>query len=158
MKASRPTTPASSSPIWRALREGELAGLKYAVFGCGNRQWARTYQAIPKRVDAALERAGATRVGERGEADSGGDFFGAFDEWYGGLWSALGSALGKERPVDSEPANVFAVEFVKAGRESALRLSDLQQGSVIANRELVDMSQAPARIQAPHRNPPAGAA
>ena len=63
-----------------ALPEGALAGARFAVFGCGNRQWARTYQAVPKRVDAALAKAGATRLAERGETDSGGDFFGAFDE------------------------------------------------------------------------------
>ena len=31
-----------------------------------------------------------------GETDSGGDFFGAFDDWYAGLWPALGKALGKQ--------------------------------------------------------------
>jgi cytochrome P450/NADPH-cytochrome P450 reductase len=30
--------------------------VRFAVFGCGNRQWARTYQAIPKQIDAALEK------------------------------------------------------------------------------------------------------
>ena len=34
-----------------------------------------------------------------GETDSGGDFFGAFDEWYGGLWPALGQALGTQLPL-----------------------------------------------------------
>jgi len=72
-------------PYVEALRSGDLEGLRFAVFGCGNRQWARTYQAIPKRVDAALEKAGGIRLLPRGEADSGGDFFGAFDEWYANL-------------------------------------------------------------------------
>lgn len=43
-----------------------LRDLRFAVFGCGNKQWAHTWQAIPKRVDAALEKAGAQRVWERG--------------------------------------------------------------------------------------------
>jgi cytochrome P450/NADPH-cytochrome P450 reductase len=62
------------------LRPGSLAGVRFAVFGCGHRDWVRTYQAVPNRVDAALEAAGATRVVPRGEADAGGDFFGDF-EW-----------------------------------------------------------------------------
>ena len=37
------------------------------------------------------------------------------------------------------------VEFVKADRESALRLGDLQQGIVVENRELVDMGAPGAR-------------
>ncbi len=127
-----------------ALPEGALKGLSFAVFGCGNRQWARTFQAIPKRVDAALARAGAARIAERGETDSGGDFFGAFDEWYAALWTRLAAALGRE--VVAAPASAgLQVEFVKAGRENALRLGELQQGIVIENRELVDMSAAGAR-------------
>lgn len=127
-----------------ALPDGALAGLRFAVFGCGNRQWARTYQAIPKRVDAALARAGAARIAERGEADSGGDFFGAFDEWYAALLPRLGAAPGKEE-AGGPAATGLQVEFVTSGRESALRLGDLQQGTVVENRELVDMSASDAR-------------
>lgn len=127
-----------------ALGEGALAGTRFAVFGCGNRQWARTWQAIPKRVDAALAKAGATRIAERGEADSGGDFFGAFDEWYAGLLPALDKTPGKAASAPP-PAAGLQVEFVKAGRESALRLGDLQRGVVVENRELVDMSAPGAR-------------
>ncbi len=127
-----------------ALPDGSLAGARFAVFGCGNRQWARTYQAIPKRVDAALAKAGATRIADRGETDSGGDFFGAFDEWYAAFLPQLGKVLGKET-AGATAAVGWQVEFVKAGRESALRLGELQQGTVIENRELVDMSAPDAR-------------
>lgn len=115
-----------------------LKGVRFAVFGCGNRQWARTYQAIPKRTEAALEKAGAARFRERGETDAGGDFFGGFEEWYAGLWGDLGQALGKEAV---EPVGTgLEVEIVRSGRETALRLTDLDQGRVLENRELVDMS------------------
>lgn len=126
------------------LAEGALGGLRFAVFGCGNRQWARTYQAIPKRVDAALARAGATRVVDRGEADSGGDFFGAFDEWASIYWPQMSDAFGKKASVTT-PKTETHIEFLKTGRESALRLGDLQQGVVIENRELVDMTAPNAR-------------
>lgn len=126
------------------LPPGALEGLRFAVFGCGNRQWARTYQAIPKRVDAALAKAGAVRVAERGEADSGGDFFGAFDEWADIYWPQMGKAFDKEPPA-APPAAGTQVEFLKTGRESALRLGDLQQGVVVENRELVDMAAPNAR-------------
>lgn len=127
-----------------SLPEGALSGARFAVFGCGNRQWARTYQAIPRRVDAALAKAGASRLAERGETDSGGDFFGAFDEWYAAFLPRLRAALGKEGSGPAAAAGL-QVEFVKSGRESALRLGDLQQGAVVENRELVDMSAANAR-------------
>lgn len=127
-----------------ALGSDALGGLKFAVFGCGNRQWARTWQAIPKRVDAALENAGGERIAERGEADSGGDFFGAFDAWYATFWPAVAEAFGKEA-VPVEVASKLDISFVRGGRESALRLGDLKQGVVVENRELVDMDAEGAR-------------
>ena len=57
---------------------------------------------------------------QRGETDAGGDFFGAFDEWYGALWADLGRALGKE--VQAAPTGgQLQVEVVKAGRTAILR-------------------------------------
>jgi len=127
-----------------AQAPGALAGVRYAVFGCGNRQWARTYQAVPKRFDAALEAAGATRLRPRGETDAGGDFFGAFDEWYEGLWADLGQALGKQVQLAPEGGGL-QVEVLQAGRSAILRLGDLQHGEVTENRELVNMSSEFAR-------------
>ncbi len=118
---------------------GDLAGVRFALFGCGNRQWARTYQFVPKRVDAALAAAGAERLRPRGEADAGGDFFGAFDEWYEGLWKDLGHALGRI-VADKPPAPLFDVEILKAGRENALQLGELEQATIVANRELVNLA------------------
>lgn len=127
-----------------ALGEDALAGSSYAVFGCGNRQWARTFQAIPKRIDVALERAGAVRLLPRGEADSGGDFFGAFDEWYAGLWTTLGQVYGK-RVLDVAEKEPLTIEFVRESREAALRLGEQQLGVVVVSTELVDMTKPGAR-------------
>ena len=122
-----------------ARGKDELKGVQFAVFGCGNRQWARTYQFVPKRIDAAFEAAGATRFRPRGEADAGGDFFGAFDEWYETLWTDLGKITG--RAVAEKPsAPAFDVEILKAGRESALQLSELAQATIVDNRELINLN------------------
>jgi cytochrome P450 / NADPH-cytochrome P450 reductase len=127
-----------------ALAPGELNQVRYAVFGCGNRQWARTYQAIPKRIDAALEAIGAERLRPRGEADASGDFFGAFDEWYSGLWADLARSFGKELQAIPNGAQL-EVEVVKAGRSTILRQGDLLLGAVVENRGLVDMASPLAR-------------
>ncbi|WP_263064347.1 bifunctional cytochrome P450/NADPH--P450 reductase [Dickeya dadantii] len=131
-------------PWVEGLAEGELSGLKFCVFGCGNLQWARTYQAIPKRVDAALEKAGAQRIGARGEADSGGDFFGSFDDWYEKFWPTLTAAFCKQETF-SEKTAALELEFIRAGRESALQLDDMARGVIVENRELVDMAAPYAR-------------
>lgn len=72
---------------------GALAGVRYAVLGNGNTQWA-TYQEFPKRVEAALAAAGATAVVARGETDAAGDFDGMATAWLDGLWAALAEAYG----------------------------------------------------------------
>jgi cytochrome P450/NADPH-cytochrome P450 reductase len=143
----QPPDNAKQFAAWlESLAPGALQGVRFTVFGCGNRQWARTYQAVPKRFDAALEAAGATRVRPRGETDAGGDFFGDFDQWYAGLWSDFGHALGKR--VQAAPTgSQLEVEILKAGRTALLRLADLQHGEVVENRELVDMSSPLGRAK-----------
>lgn len=74
--------------------DGPLAGVNFTVFGCGNREWARTYQRIPTLCDSILEKNGATRLVERGEGDaSSASFFQAFDEWETKLWLKLGEVF-----------------------------------------------------------------
>lgn len=127
-----------------SLPEGALAGRQYAIFGCGNRQWARTWQAVPKRVEAAFQRAGAAAVLERGEADAAGDLFGAFEDWCARLWPALAAAQGRDA-VTPSAETALDVEILYGHREKALRLDDLKRGVVLENRELVDMTMPGAR-------------
>ena len=79
---------------WLDGASASATGVRYTVFGCGNRDWAATYQAVPTRVDAGLEAKGGTRVYPRGEGDARGDFDAQFEDWYRGLWDGLGVALG----------------------------------------------------------------
>jgi cytochrome P450 / NADPH-cytochrome P450 reductase len=66
--------------------------LAYSVYGCGNMDWASTYQAVPTLIDAQLEAHGAHRVHARGEGDAR-NFDGQFSEWYAELWSSLSDSL-----------------------------------------------------------------
>ena len=123
---------------------GALDGVRYAVFGCGNTDWARTYQAVPKAVDEHLARAGAHRLVERGEANARGDFFGDFEDWYSHFWAPVNAELGQS---GTEPATspMIEVEFIGAVRDPILRQNQLDLGTVVANRELVDMGKPGAR-------------
>ena len=69
------------------------SGLQYTVFGCGNTDWAATYQTIPKLVDTQLEAHGGARAYRRGEGNAAADFDGQYAEWHQGLWPALSAAL-----------------------------------------------------------------
>ena len=76
-----------------SLPSDAFAGVQYSVFGCGNRDWAATYQAIPTLIDAQLEKHGAKQMYKRGEGDARGDFDSDYRAWYGGLWSSVATAL-----------------------------------------------------------------
>ena len=77
-----------------SLGPDALEGVNYTVFGCGDRDWAATYQRVPKMIDAALEEHGARRVYQRGEGDASDDFDGQFRGWYEHLWQPIAEALG----------------------------------------------------------------
>lgn len=65
--------PTSARPFHEALLAGhDLAGLRYAVFGMGDRSYTKTYSRGSELVDEALAACGATRVGEYGRHDAGG--------------------------------------------------------------------------------------
>jgi cytochrome P450/NADPH-cytochrome P450 reductase len=81
-----------------------LKGVRYTVFGCGNRQWSSTYQAVPTFMDQALERKGAQRVYQLGAGDASGDFDGMFQTWYQQLWPALGRAFSLDLAQQPQPA------------------------------------------------------
>lgn len=121
------------------LPAGALAGVRYCLFGCGNRDWTMTYQAIPKQFEAALDRAGASAWMARGEGDARGDFFGDFDRWYGPFWQRLGETLGvADQPVASGP--LYQVELVPAADLRLVEDNKLGFARIRENRELVDLS------------------
>jgi cytochrome P450/NADPH-cytochrome P450 reductase len=123
-----------------------LTDIKFGVFGCGNRQWARTYQAIPTLVDAALHTAGAERITALGAGDSGGNFFAAFDQWSADFWQNLCLQYGKKRPNAARSSSI-KVEYVAEHRASLLNIKGMALGEVLSNECLVDMSFANARAK-----------
>ncbi|MGB7225799.1 MAG: flavodoxin domain-containing protein, partial [Bradyrhizobium sp.] len=64
------------------LPKGTFAKVRYAVFGCGNSDWAATYQSIPRFIDEKLTAHGGRSVYERGEGDARSDLDGQFEQWF----------------------------------------------------------------------------
>jgi cytochrome P450 / NADPH-cytochrome P450 reductase len=86
--------------------------LSYTVFGCGNTEWATTYQAVPTQLDAGLEQHGATRIHPRGAGDARGDFDAAYRNWHDTLWQDIATALGVDathETDDSQPRLAITV-------------------------------------------------
>ncbi len=127
----------------RAWTPLSLTDVKAAVFGCGSRDWASTYQAIPALLDERLQHAGATTILPRGEADATSDFFGQCEQWLQQLWPALDTACGVQ--TSSSTAPLYDVGVVAVPGAELVAHNDLRFATVVANRELVDMTFAGAR-------------
>ncbi|ORY02372.1 cytochrome P450 [Clohesyomyces aquaticus] len=88
----QPTDNAAHYVNWLGgLKGSELEKVPFAVFGCGHRDWAKTFLKIPKFVDEIMEQRGGTRLVPMGSADAaGGDIFTEFETWEDQvLWPAL---------------------------------------------------------------------
>src|SRR4030081_3434136 len=64
------------------LPKDAFAKVRYAVFGCGNSDWAATYQSIPRFIDEQLAAHGASNAYVRGEGDARDDLDGQFESWF----------------------------------------------------------------------------
>ena len=105
---------------WLTEDHPDLTGVSYVVFGCGNREWAATFQQFPQFIDEQMAALGARRLHARGEGDAAGDFDGQFEQWTTGLWPALAEAfqidLGATAPESAAPR--YRIEYVPGNRQS----------------------------------------
>ncbi|CAM5649070.1 cytochrome P450 [Mycolicibacterium aubagnense] len=118
---------------------GAAKGVSYLVFGCGNRDWASTFQATPRRIDERLEALGAQRITQRGEGDAREDLDGQFQDWFKGLFPSLGEALGLDidfsEQAEAEP--LYQVEIVSGQPVNpVVYQSGAVAMTVVGNREL----------------------
>ncbi|MCQ6562193.1 bifunctional cytochrome P450/NADPH--P450 reductase [Paenibacillus mendelii] len=118
--------------------ESEIQGVRYAVFGCGDHNWASTYQRIPRLIDEQLAVKGAQRLLPRGESDASGDFEREVDEWTEHLWPDLMQTLGLPVMADNQPKlSALSVQFVQGA--AAVPLAETYQavtGRIVHSRNL----------------------
>ncbi|MDH6352121.1 cytochrome P450/NADPH-cytochrome P450 reductase [Brevibacillus sp. 1238] len=135
----RPPRNAAGFVKWlEQVQPGELAGVQFAVLGCGDRNWSNTYQSVPVFIDEQLAKKGGTRLSGRGEADAGGDFEKQVDDWRETMWNDLTDAFGLHREEQAEGEQTeLQVQFV-AGHPTVplAEAYDCVQATVLANREL----------------------
>ncbi len=96
------------------LPKDAFAKVKYAVFGCGNSDWAATYQSIPRIIDEQMAAHGAKPVYARGEGDARSDLDGQFENWFAKAAPVAVKEFGVDasftRRADDEP--LYKVEPV----------------------------------------------
>ncbi len=97
------------------LEQGRLKGVQFAVLGCGDMNWANTYQAVPRWIDEQLSIKGAKRFSLRGEVDGSGDYEKQLEDWMEQVWSDVLIALGKDKNGSKEEdASKISIEFVNS--------------------------------------------
>jgi cytochrome P450/NADPH-cytochrome P450 reductase len=130
------------------LAPDALAGVRYAVFGCGNRNWASTYQAVPRFIDERLAAYGAERLFERGEGDAQEDLDGQFRAWRIALWQSVSKELGVAFDTQAETSSQsrYAVEVVAGPQANPLAaVHGAGPLRVLVNRELQQTNERSTR-------------
>jgi cytochrome P450 / NADPH-cytochrome P450 reductase len=128
------------------LPKDAFAKVRYAVFGCGNSDWAATYQWIPRVIDTQLAAHGGRSVYARGEGDARSDLDGQFESWF----AALAPLAMKEFGVDSnfsrsDDAPLYQIEPVAPSAVNAIvALGGNAPMKMLANTELQNKTGAHA--------------
>ena len=143
------------------LPKDAFSKLRYAVFGCGNSDWAATYQAVPRFIDEKLAAHGGRGVFARGEGDARGDLDSEFESWFAKLAPLATKEFGIEssfaRSADDEP--LYQVEPVAPSVvNTVVALGGASPMKVLANAELQNKAGANAserstrhiEVQLPH--------
>ncbi|KAF5504655.1 Bifunctional cytochrome P450/NADPH--P450 reductase [Colletotrichum fructicola] len=121
----------------QSLQAGDLKGVRFAVFGCGHRDWPATLFKVPMALDAMLDAAGAQRLATLGTADTATcDVFSELESWLDNhLWPALldnhGRIVDRESPyvdIEVKLGNGFQPTR-KVSLKSDILNSDCQKGS-----------------------------
>jgi cytochrome P450 / NADPH-cytochrome P450 reductase len=121
------------------LPKDAFAKVRYAVFGCGNSDWAATYQSIPRMLDEQLAAHGARSVYARGEGDARSDLDGQFESWFARLAPVATREFGVDsnfsRSADDQP--LYTVEPVAPSAVAAVAaLGGVAPMKVLVNTEL----------------------
>jgi cytochrome P450/NADPH-cytochrome P450 reductase len=121
------------------LPKDAFANVRYAVFGCGNSDWAATYQSVPRAIDEQLAAHGGRGVTARGEGDARSDLDGEFESWFAKLaplaTREFGIASSFARSAEDEP--LYRIEPVAPSAVNAVAaLGGAAPMKVLANAEL----------------------
>ncbi len=124
-----------------------LAKVRYTLFGCGNSDWAATYQSIPRLIDEQLAAHGAVSVYARGEGDARSDLDGQFESWFAKAAPQAVKEFGVDssfsRSADDEP--LYKVEPLAPSSVNAIvALGGAAPMQVLVNTELQNKAGANA--------------
>lgn len=127
--------------------ETPLKDVSFALFGCGNKEWASTFHRIPKLVDSTMEKLGGKRLAELGLTDASSDeMFSTFETWAdNSLWPQLVAQYGGDAQQKSSSSPAASVEVtVSNSRTQALR-QDVGEAMVVETKLLTSEAEQERR-------------
>jgi len=113
------------------FKSSTLNGMQYAVLGCGHKDWIKTYQAVPIKIDQLLSQLGGKPILKRGALNGATNIYDTFDKWQEQFWVKM--------PKENIERQNFSVK-ISNGRLETLEQKILRKGIVLVNKELVDMT------------------
>jgi cytochrome P450/NADPH-cytochrome P450 reductase len=138
-----PTDNAAKFVAWVSddkLPRDAFAGVHFTVFGCGDHDWAETFQRIPRLIDEKLASHGAERIHPRGEGDQSDDIDTQFRGWYGGLFESLARTLGAPAAAPDEviKGHRYEVELLEPSAQAEALVAEFgaRPMRVVESREL----------------------
>ncbi len=123
------------------LEPDALDGLQYAVFGCGDRNWSSTFQAIPRRINAELAEHGAEEFSSLGAGDASDDFDGQFRKWYAQMWPNLYRAVGLDPDSIQETSGRLELEVGIPLRQRFFATLEAKPATLVSSEELQGRSR-----------------
>ncbi|MFK4071564.1 bifunctional cytochrome P450/NADPH--P450 reductase [Streptomyces sp. NPDC029674] len=151
----RPTDDAGEFVSWLTRAAPDAAdGVRYAVLGVGDRNWAATYQRVPTLIDDRLAASGGSRLLARAEADASGDLAGSVRRFTAALRHALLREYGDPESVGAAadataPVRVYDVVEVSGEPLDAL---DARHGTVpMTVTETADLADPSHPLARPKR-------
>jgi cytochrome P450/NADPH-cytochrome P450 reductase len=140
----QPTDDANAFVGWLATaEEGAAQGVRFAVLGVGDRNWAATYQRVPTLLDARLAELGGTRMLPRAEADASGDLAGSVERFTSELRRTLLERYGDPDAAPATPSDrgltYQVTEVVGAPLDALAERHGMVPMTVVETGDLADL-------------------
>ena len=126
----------------------DLEGVSYFILGCGNSDWAATFQEVPRKIDERLEVLGAKRIIVSEELDARSDVDTQFHTWLDALLPQLGEQfdLDLEAQDDAIAEPLYSVEITESVTANAVAdRVGTQDVTLVSSRELKAVNQDEGR-------------
>lgn len=128
---------------WLEATDSRLEDVSYLMLGCGNSDWASTFQEVPRKIDAKLEALGAKRIVASEELDARADVDTQFHTWLDALIPELGEHFGLAlEPDDVIAEPLYSVELTES--ITANTVADrvgTRDVTLLSSRELKDVGK-----------------